>query len=549
MIYRVMPPAGVLLIFLCAAIPCLAASCESLAKTALSNTTIATAEAVPAGSFTPPGGQPISKLPAFCRIAGSIKPSADSDIQFEVWLPASGWNGKFQGVGNGGFAGAISFGGMAAAMSGGYATASSDTGHEAGGTDAGWALKHPEKVIDFGYRAVHETADKAKALIRAFYGEAPRRSYFSSCSNGGRQALMEAQRFPADYDGIVAGAPANYWTHLLTAAAWDMKATLAEAGTYIPASKLPAIEAAAQAACDARDGVKDGVIENPARCDFDPGTLLCKGAESDACLTALQVSTLKKIYGGPRDSKGRSVYPGYSPGGEAESGGWGPWITGTAPEKSLMFAFGTQFFKNMVYDDPAWDFRTFDVDRDMKKADAKMAKILNATNPDLKPFEQRGGKLILYHGWSDAAIPAAQRRQLLPERGFEDGSAGGGPVRAPVHGSGNAALWRRLRSEQLRTGRCGPGRRAARCHHGHGTLGRARRRARADHRHEVQGRGPRERRLPHASALRVSPGGEVERYGQHRRRRKLHLRRAVTRPQRYRSRRIRAWCVTCPAAI
>jgi hypothetical protein len=383
-----------------------AQSCASLAKLELPATSITRAESVPAGTFTPPAGKAIPDLPAFCRVAGVIKPSADSNIQFEVWMPAAGWNGKFQGVGNGGYAGAISYEQLGAVVAHGYATASTDTGHQAGGTDAAWALKHPEKIADFGYRAVHETAVKAKAIIRAFYGEGPQRSYFSSCSNGGRQALMEAQRYPEDYDGIIAGAPANYWTHLLANAAWDLLALLGDKDSYIPPKKLPAIEAAALAACDALDGVKDRVVEDPSRCHFDPGVLLCQGPETDSCLTSPQLTALKKLYAGGRTSRGAQVFPGYSPGGEAEPGGWAPWITGPAPEKSLMYAFGTQFFKNMVYDDPAWDYHTFDVDRDTKAADEKMARLLNATNPDLSRFRARGGKLILYHGWSDAAIAA-----------------------------------------------------------------------------------------------------------------------------------------------
>jgi feruloyl esterase len=383
-----------------------AASCESLANTSLPKTSIKVAESVPAGSFTPPAGQTLANLPAFCRVAGVIQPSSDSNIQFEVWMPSSGWNGKYLGIGNGGYAGAISFGPMGAAITGGYATASTDTGHQAGGTDAGWALNHPEKITDFGYRAVHETAEKAKLLIRAFYGNGPKKSYFNSCSNGGRQALMEAQRYPEDYDGIVAGAPANFWTHLLTAAAWDMQATLAEAASYIPASKLPAIQAAAVEACDLLDGAKDSILEDPSRCKFDPGKLLCQGAETDSCLTVLQVAALRKIYEGPKSSKGERIFPGYGMGGEAEPGGWGLWITGTEPEKALLYAFSTQFFKNMVYSDPAWDFRKLDIDRDLKAADEKMAKFLNSTDPDLRRFHARGGKLILYHGWSDAAIPA-----------------------------------------------------------------------------------------------------------------------------------------------
>ena len=382
-----------------------ATSCEGLSALALAGATISTAESVPAGTFTPPGGPAIANLPAFCRVAGVIKPASDSDIQFEVWMPSSAWNGKFQGIGNGGFAGSIGFGPMGNAVSHGYATASTDTGHHAGTTDARWALDHPERVTDFGYRAIHETTEKAKAIVRAFYGEQPKRSYFSSCSNGGRQALMEAQRFPADYDGIIAGAPANYWTHLLTGGIWDMQAMLADPTAYIPSSKLPAIEAAALESCDALDGVKDGVIDDPQQCHFDPSRLLCKGPESDSCLTEGQITALKKIYDGPRNSKGEQVFPGYSPGGETGGGGWGVWITGAGPAKSLQFAFGSQFFANMVYNDAAWDYKTFDVDRGMKAADDKVARMLNATDSDLKRFKDRGGKLILYHGWSDAAIP------------------------------------------------------------------------------------------------------------------------------------------------
>ena len=381
------------------------ASCESLASLKLPGAAITVAQPVTEGSFQPPDGVALHNLPALCRVAGVLQPSADSEIHFEVWLPATGWNGKFQGIGNGGFAGSIDYRGLGSAVSHGYAAAASDTGHHAGGTDAAWALGHPEKVVDFGYRAVHETAEKGKAIVADFYGGAPKRSYFASCSNGGRQALMEAQRYPEDYDGIVAGAPANYWTHLLAAAAWDLRALLDDPAGYVPASKMPAVEAAALAACDANDGLKDGVIDNPARCKFDPAVMLCKGSDNDTCLTAPQVAALQKIYAGPHDAKGRSVFPGYSPGGEGGQAGWPAWITGPAPEKSLMYAFGTQFFKNMVFQDAAWNYHTFDLEHDTKVADDKLARTLNATDADLKKFRDRGGKLILFHGWSDAAIP------------------------------------------------------------------------------------------------------------------------------------------------
>ncbi|MDE3195519.1 MAG: tannase/feruloyl esterase family alpha/beta hydrolase [Acidobacteriota bacterium] len=394
------------LLALAAAAPLFGATCESLSSLKLDHVTIADAEKREAGSFRSPyGGRPMENLPAFCRVAGTIRPSSDSDIRFEVWLPASGWNGKFQGIGNGGYAGTISYGGLADAVRHNYASASTDTGHEeTRGNHAEWALNHPEKITDFGYRAVHETAVAAKAIVVAFYGGSAKRSYFNSCSNGGRQALMEAQRFPADYDGIIAGAPANYWTHLLSGAVSGTKATLAESANYVPAAKLPAIEAAALAQCDAKDGVRDGVIENPRACKFDTSVLKCKGAETDSCLTVPQFAALNSIYGGLRDDEGRSLFPGLSPGGEAEPGGWASWITGKAPAQSEMYSYGTQFFQNMVYSNPAWDFRRFDPDRDVKAADEKESKNLNATDPDLSAFEKRGGKLILYHGWADAAI-------------------------------------------------------------------------------------------------------------------------------------------------
>lgn len=389
-------------------IPALAASCDSLRELKLKDTTISSVTTVAAGEFSAPGApaSPMFKsLPAFCRFTAEIKPASDSDIKIEVWLPITGWNGKYAGQGNGGFAGVINYQGLAAAVALGYAGASTDTGHSQSRPVSEWALKHQEKIIDFGYRAIHEMSVKARAVIQAFYGNPPRHSYFTGCSNGGRQALMEAQRYPEDYDGIIAGAPANYWTHLLTAGVWDLKALQKDAASYIPAAKIPALNDAVLAACDALDGAKDGIIGNPPACRFDPSAMRCKEADSDQCLTAPQAETLKKIYSGPRNSKGVQIFPGFSPGGEAGAQGWAVWMTPSSPEKSLQSYFSTNFFRNMVFNDPAWDFKTFDFDKDVRLADEKQAEALNAIEPGLKPFKARGGKLILYHGWSDAAIP------------------------------------------------------------------------------------------------------------------------------------------------
>jgi feruloyl esterase len=386
------------------------ASCESLSALKLPDTTITSAQSVAAGAFAPAGGAAgmaaFKDVPAFCRVTAEVKPAKDSDIKLEIWMPAAGWNGKYQGVGNGGFAGSISYPALAGAVKAGYATASTDTGHSAVATNAAWALGHPDRIVDFGYRGIHEMTLKAKAVIKAFYGGDPKRSYFSSCSNGGRQALMEAQRFPEDYDGIVAGAPANFWTHLLTAGAWDLQATQGDPASYIPAAKIPALSAAVVKACDADDGVTDGLIADPRACRFDPASLLCKEGDSNSCLTAPQVAGLKKLYAGPTTSKGDKIFPGRVMGAEDGPGGWSTWITGQTPNTALMYLFTTGFFPNMVYDDPAWDFKTFNFDSGVKIADEKQAANLNANNPNLKAFAARGGKLIIYHGWNDPAISA-----------------------------------------------------------------------------------------------------------------------------------------------
>jgi len=389
-----------------AVIPAAGATCENLAGTALPDTTITVAQSVAAGSFTPPYGNAIEKMPAFCRVAGVIQPSRDSYIRFEVWMPALGWNGKFLGVGNGGFAGSIVFGSMGANLKRGYATAGTDTGHEADALDASWAYRHPEKVTDFGNRALHLTAVNAKSLIQAFYSRAAQRSFFDSCSDGGREALMEAQRFPEDFDGILAGAPANFWTHMLAAGVDVGKAIYADPSGYIPDIKIPAISAAVLAACDAQDGLKDGIINDPSKCHFDPKTLLCKGRDERTCLTTPQVASLEKLYAGGKNSRGESIFPGYAPGAEDGAGGWARWVIGNGPGTGSGSVYTENYFRYMVFEDPAWSLLTANVDVALQTADEKTAHALNATSTDLRAFQGRGGKLILYHGWNDPAIPA-----------------------------------------------------------------------------------------------------------------------------------------------
>jgi feruloyl esterase len=341
--------------------------------------------------------------PAYCRIAGASHPTADSDIRFEVWIP-DGWNGRYLQVGNGGFAGAIPQAGLMMGIAQGYAVAGTDDGHQAAGSDASWALGHPEKQIDFGYRALKETTDAAKRIITAYAG-APRYSYFQGCSDGGREALMEAQRFPDDFDGIVAGDPANYWSHLETAVAWDYQALTAMPGSWIPPAKLKLIQAEAARQC----GDEDGVIQDPEGCKFRPAKIRCKSGDAADCLTDAQITALNAIYAGPRNPRtGAKLFSGFSPGGEDGPQGWTRWVTGTSPgdTKTAAYAIGSNFFRYLVHADPNYDIAKMNFDSDVALADERGGRIINSRSPDLSAFKARGGKLIQYHGWADPAIPA-----------------------------------------------------------------------------------------------------------------------------------------------
>jgi len=374
-------------------------SCESLTGLVLDDTTITAASIVPAGTY--------------CKVEGVVEPSN----HFEVWLPTSGWNGKYLGVGNGALGGYINYFGMQPALARGYATGGTDNGHQGGLFDASWAAGHPELVVEFGHRSVHTTTVAAKAVVQAFYGVAPSRSYFVGCSTGGRQGLMEAQRYPEDYDGVVAGAPANPLTQVAVAGNWVSQVLHDDPATFIREEQLPLIADAVVARCDARDGVADGVVDDPRRCRWNPRELRCpRGASTpDSCLTTEQVKALKRIYAGPRTQRGKRVFPGFAPGGEIGSGsdigpagepslsGWEGWIIGT--ELSLHHPIQDSLFKYIVFEDPAWDWRDFDFDRDPRFATQKAGDVLDAIDPDLSAFRARGGKIVMYHGWSDPAIP------------------------------------------------------------------------------------------------------------------------------------------------
>ena len=398
----------------------LADPCTDLLGMQLDAAKIRTAALVPAGPFVSPiapragaATTPPVSLPAHCRVQAIAEPA----VQFEVWLPVNEWNGKFQGVGNGGTAGEISYAAMAGALNRGYATASTDTGHvNAQPFDSTWALGHPELVADFGHRALHVTTVHAKAIVQKFYARAAAHAYYVGCSKGGQQGLMEAQRYPDDYDGIIAGDPANDWTRFYAGAhLWYSLATLKDLESYIPASKIALLGNAVTSACDALDGIRDGVLDDPRECRFDPAQLQCvdtqnadkRGVDKQdvaTCMTAKQVQAIKDIWTGAHLANGELVYPGLVPGGEASPAGWAAWTIGTAPFTGLHWYAAEGWFRNVVFANPDWDFRSFDYDRDLPMALQRTAHAVDANDPDLRPMQARGGKLIVYHGWSDPDI-------------------------------------------------------------------------------------------------------------------------------------------------
>jgi feruloyl esterase len=379
--------------------------CEGLTSLKLTDGLIASARAMTAPAIIEPAVRgPAIKVPAsFCRVTVTLKPTPDSDIKMEVWLPpAHKWNGKFEGVGNGGLGGTIPLTDMIPGLLRGYAVAADDTGHEDPSGGGSFALGHPQKVIDYGWRATHLTAVVGQNITKAYYGRPPAHDYFSACSLGGGEALMEAQQFPEDYDGIIAGDPMLDQTHHEVGAHLWIPLALSAPGSMLTPEKAALLGHAVNQACDAMDGVKDGVLEDPRQCRFDPGVLLCKGADGPDCLTAPQVEAVRKIWAGPRQALGPGYYPGLEPGGESET--WKMWIVAKSPADDIHSMLGLPFFRYFVYGDPHWDPRRFNFKTDPQRIDRMLAMTLDASNPDLGPFERRGGKLIQYHGYSDPDI-------------------------------------------------------------------------------------------------------------------------------------------------
>jgi feruloyl esterase len=379
-----------------------AATCDSLKSLSLDKATVDTVQAVAAGAFQQPGGRagrggnPFADLPAFCRVALTAKPSSDSDIKIEVWLPAENWNNKYQAVGNGAWTGAIGYAAMADALKRGYATSSTDTGHVGG--SASFAMGHPEKAIDFAYRSEHEMVVKSKAIINAFYNSAAKYAYWNGCSAGGRQAMEEAERYPADFDGIIAGSPGLDWSGR-SAQAVRIAQMVVKESADLGQTQLRALHAAVVNACDANDGLKDGLISKPESCKFDPKVVQCKSNDDPRkdgpdCLSAAQVEIVRAIYS-PLKSGKREI-PGLAYGSELNwtDLGWSQSARST----------GLDHFRYLVYNDAEWPLSKFNAETDPVKLEQGVSGDIDARSADLKAFIARGGKLLMYHGWADPQI-------------------------------------------------------------------------------------------------------------------------------------------------
>jgi feruloyl esterase len=384
---------------------------STIAAAPLGTTTVNEAGRVAAGAFGPSNaGAAFRDLPSFCRVQAEVRPGAGSLISFEVWLPDN-WNGKIVVTGNGGYGNALSYRDMAYALSQGYAAVGGDTGHQTPTPDdLLWGVDHPERILDWGSRSIHEILGPARLIVERLARAQPRRAYYYGCSTGGHQGYAEIQRYPEDFDGVIAGAPGNNRVRLNAGFLWQFLANREKGveGTIIPASKLPAITRAVVAACDANDGVVDGVVDDPRTCRFEPDTLQCKADDNPACLTAPQLAALKRMYAGARNSRtGEQVYPGWPKSSEALTispagmplSGWNQYWGRAEPTRA-------NFWRYWVFENPAWDWWTFDFDRDIATADAKVGKLVDQTNPDIEAFRTHGAKAIVYQGWQDPVVNA-----------------------------------------------------------------------------------------------------------------------------------------------
>jgi tannase/feruloyl esterase len=379
-----------------------AATCESLAQASFPNTVITAAQSV-TGSFTYPSGHQVTGLPASCHVTGSIRPTSDSDIRFDLWMPNENWNHKFLQLDPGGLGGNEEYADPNF-LKRGYAIAGSDYGIQPQGVSSTniWGTfdgpDHPEKVKDFAWRAEHLTSQISKLIITAFYEEAPRYSYFNSCSTGGQHAGTEAQRFDEDFDGIIMGDPALDFTAEVIGMTWDSQAWLLNPASYIPPSKLPAIQAASLSACG---GTADGFLTDPRKCHFDPAALLCEAGDNNSCLTAPQVAALKAVYEGPRNPRtGMQIFPGLVRGGEDNL----TLLSGTTGPDSLLLSVVNAFNEFFIFG-PTFNWKTFNFDTDVATSRQIMDAVpFDARSADLSGLQKRGGKLISYHGWNDYVI-------------------------------------------------------------------------------------------------------------------------------------------------
>lgn len=385
-----------------------ASPCGSLAGAALSDGKVESAEANLSGTVAGGRGATLTDVPGFCRVRGLATPTPRSRIHFEAWLPLKGWNGRIEMIGNGGYSSAINVNELAALVRQGTAAVATDTGHEGGELDFGYG--NDDAIADWGHRAVHESIVSAKALAARFYGRSPRYAYFAGCSTGGHQALMEAQRYPADFDGILAGDPGNNRTNLNFGFLWQFLANHEPGDNSHPiltAQDLVLVNRAAVNQCDALDGVTDGVIADPRQCKFTPAQLRCTGGKTSDCLSDRQVRALEQMYAGARRrDTGETIYPGWPVGSEAPAGagGWQTyWANPARPDEPQR----VEYFRHWVFHDPNWNWWTFDWAKGVDAARARMTPLVDAISPDLSAFERHGGRIILYQGWADPVVSAA----------------------------------------------------------------------------------------------------------------------------------------------